>query len=85
MNYSHMDSTAYASTEASILCTLITQPVWVVKTRVLLNTKAQVGEFQNITDTVKEIWSQGRFRGFYSGLSMNLILSLTGVLSMYSY
>ena len=80
-----MDATIFASTEAGVLCTLLTQPVWVIKTRVLLNTKPHIGEFENISNTIKEVWGQSRFRGFYSGLSMNLILSLTGVLSMYSY
>jgi hypothetical protein len=32
-----MNAVIRASTEASILTTLITQPIWVIKTRMLLN------------------------------------------------
>lgn len=83
--YSRMESTAYASAQASIVCTLITQPVWVIKTRVLLNTQPKIGELENIITKTKDIWRQGGLRGFYSGLSMNLILSQAGLLQMYSY
>jgi hypothetical protein len=33
-----MTATTYAGTQASILAVIITQPIWVIKTRVLLNT-----------------------------------------------
>lgn len=34
-----MDAVTYASIDASIFATLVTQPFWVIKTRMLLNTK----------------------------------------------
>lgn len=42
--YNTMDAVARASAEASILTTFITQPIWVIKTRMLLNTR-KMGEF----------------------------------------
>lgn len=33
-----MHAVTYSSIEASIVATLVTQPVWVIKTRMLLNT-----------------------------------------------
>ena len=38
-----MSSVAMASLEASFAATMITQPVWVVKTRMLLNTSSGMG------------------------------------------
>ena len=40
-----MDSVTLASIEASVLATVVTQPVWVVKTRMLLNVNKGVTEF----------------------------------------
>ncbi len=43
-----MKATSYAGTEASIFTVLVTQPIWVIKTRVILNTQKNVGEIQNV-------------------------------------
>jgi len=40
-----MNAVTYSSIEASIVATLATQPVWVIKTRMLLNTQPNIGEF----------------------------------------
>lgn len=37
-----LDSVALASLEAGVLATVITQPFWVIKTRMLLNTDSKV-------------------------------------------
>jgi hypothetical protein len=37
-----MESVVMASTEASLAATLLTQPVWVVKTRMLLNVDPRI-------------------------------------------
>ena len=42
-----MKAVTYASTEASIIVTIITQPMWVLKVRMLLNTDPNVTGFQN--------------------------------------
>jgi hypothetical protein len=40
-----MEAVVVASTEASFAATLLTQPVWVVKTRMLLNVDPRISEF----------------------------------------
>ena len=42
-----MKSVTYASIEAAIFSTLITQPFWVIKTRMILDVKPGISEFQN--------------------------------------
>lgn len=39
-----MRAVTYSSIEASIVATLVTQPIWVIKTRMLLNTQPGIGE-----------------------------------------
>lgn len=40
--HAKMESVVMASTEASLAATLLTQPVWVVKTRMLLNVDPRI-------------------------------------------
>lgn len=82
--YNTMDAVARASAEASVLTTFITQPIWVIKTRMLLNTR-KMGEFENFKYQVKEIYSHYGVRGALKGLELSLILSLSGVIQMYVY
>ena len=42
-----MDAVTIASIEASFMATLITQPIWVIKTRMLLNTATGMGEIEH--------------------------------------
>lgn len=79
-----MNAVTRASIEASVLTTFITQPIWVVKTRMLLNTK-KLTEFQNFKAQVKEIYSQYGLKGALKGLELSLILSFSGVIQMYVY
>lgn len=80
-----MSATAYASLQSSAITTIITQPFWVIKTRMLLNTSPLIGQYTNLKNKTNEIWKQHGFKGFYLGLKMNLLLSLTGALQMYIY
>jgi hypothetical protein len=43
-----MLATSIAGTEAGFITVIITQPIWVIRTRVLLNTKKKIGEIENI-------------------------------------
>ena len=80
-----MSATGIASLEASLLTTFITQPFWVIKTRILLNTDNNISQFQNIKNKSIEVWKHHGFRGLYLGLSMNILLSMTGAIQMYIY
>lgn len=83
--YDTMKAVTRASVEASILCTLVTQPIWVVKTRMLLNTNSRISEYQNFKRQVKEIYAHYGLRGALRGLELSLLLSFTGVIQMYVY
>lgn len=82
--YEKMNAVTRASVEASVLTTFITQPIWVVKTRMLLNTR-KLTEFQNFKAQVREIYSHYGFKGALKGLELSLILSFSGVIQMYVY
>lgn len=66
--YETMNAVTRASVEASVLTTLITQPIWVIKTRMLLNMNQKISEYENFKKQVKEIHSQYGPRGFLRGL-----------------
>ena len=80
-----MDAVTLASIEASMLTTLITQPIWVVKTRMLLNVNKNISELQNFKKQTSEILSQHGPKGFLKGLQLSLVLSFSGVVQMYVY
>lgn len=42
-----MNAVTYSSLEASFTATLLTQPIWVVRTRMLLNIRPNIGEMEN--------------------------------------
>jgi solute carrier family 25 (mitochondrial folate transporter), member 32 len=80
-----MSSVALASIEASVLATVVTQPVWVVKTRMVLNVNRRISEYDNCKQQISEIYRQHGAKGFLKGLQLSLLLSTTGVVQMYLY
>lgn len=80
-----MDAVTLASIEASFMATLMTQPIWVIKTRMLLNTENCLGEIAHAKEKTMEIYHQLGMKGFLKGLSLSLLLSFSGVLQMYIY
>ena len=65
--------------------TVVTQPMWVVKTRMLLNVNKKVTEWQNFKNQSLEIYKQHGMKGFVKGLQLSLMLASTGVVQMYLY
>lgn len=47
-----MEAVTHASIDASILTTLLTQPIWVIKTRMMLNVNKKISEYQNLKNQV---------------------------------
>lgn len=80
-----MYAVTFASIEASLMATLITQPFWVIKTRMLLNTETGLSEIQHIRQKALEIYRQSGIKGFSKGLSLSLMLSFSGVLQIFIY
>lgn len=68
-----------------MLTTLVTQPLWVVKTRMLLNVNKQISEWGNLRRQVVQLHQQYGVRGFLKGLQLSLVLSFSGVVQMYVY
>lgn len=62
-----MNAVTYSSIEASIVATIVTQPVWVIKTRMLLNTQPKIGEIEHAIAKSKEIYQQSGVKGFLKG------------------
>lgn len=70
--------------EAAILARLVTNPMWVLKTRVILQRTARHW-YGDTMDGIAKIWKLDGIRGFYSGLVPGLVLSFSGALQMYFY
>jgi hypothetical protein len=72
----------YASIQSSIITSIVTSPLWVAKTRVVLNT-AQT----SFKKTFSEIYREHGISGFYKGMGISLIMSVQGAaqLTMYEY
>jgi solute carrier family 25 folate transporter 32 len=80
-----MTAVTYASAEASVMATTLTQPIWVVRTRMLLNTQPRIRGLEHAVAKTKEIYEQCGPRGFLKGFGMSLVLSSSVVLQMYLY
>lgn len=63
-----MNAVTYSSIEASVVATLVTQPIWVIKTRMLLNTDPNIGEIEHAVGKAKEIYKQSGYKGYLKGL-----------------
>jgi hypothetical protein len=48
-----MSAVSWASLEAGVVATIVTQPFWVIKTRMLLNVDPNINEFSNFTSKTK--------------------------------
>lgn len=75
----------YSSLEGSIFATTITQPLWVIKTRMLLNTKPNLNDLENFISSCRQIYAQHGLRGYGTGYNISLILSFSVVMQMYTY
>lgn len=71
--------------EAAVICTVISQPVWVIKTRMLLNIDPGIKGTRNFAKAVTQIYQQHGVRGYFRGLGLNLVLSVNGMVQMQTY
>ncbi|SZF01636.1 unnamed protein product [Blumeria hordei] len=55
------------------LITLSTNPIWVLKTRMLSLDRGQEGAYESIWHGTKQIWKKEGLKGFYRGLSVSLL------------
>mmetsp|Transcript_16046 Transcript_16046/g.29408 ORF Transcript_16046/g.29408 Transcript_16046/m.29408 type:complete len:302 (-) Transcript_16046:26-931(-) len=73
-----------SAAEASVLSRILTNPLWVVKTRVMLNQNYTTW-LKGTLDMTSKIYKVDGVRGFWSGLVPGLLLSTHGTLQMYFY
>lgn len=76
------------SIRAGIASMVTTLPLWTVKTRVVLfqeQSDTQIKTSNIYKSALKDIYSKGGVPGFYRGLVPGMLMSLYGVIKMYSY
>jgi len=73
-----------ASSGAAALSSLVMQPMFVLKTRRLLDQKEGKARHR-LVDLSREVYSHHGFRGFYRGYVLSLMLGLYGVMQITTY
>ncbi|EAR86367.3 folate carrier protein, putative (macronuclear) [Tetrahymena thermophila SB210] len=71
-----------ASTQSGVIATFITTPMWILKTRMLLNTKQNISGYQNLNSAILSIYNEHGILGFWRGLSVSLPLCFHGTIQM---
>ena len=73
-----------ASGSAASISSCVMQPLFVLKTRRLLDQQSDAG-FKRIASLFQEVYSQHGVRGFYRGYTLSLMLGLYGVSQLTTY
>ncbi|EGR29358.1 mitochondrial carrier protein, putative [Ichthyophthirius multifiliis] len=73
-----------SSTTSGIIASFITTPMWIIKTRMLLNTK-QIDGFHNLSSTISQIYNKHGIPGFWRGLIVSIPLCLHGIIQMSTF
>lgn len=64
---------------------VVTNPIWVIKTRILSTSKAAPGAYQSLADGMKRVWIQEGLLGFWKGLTPALLSVSQGALQFTLY
>ncbi|KAF2157912.1 mitochondrial carrier [Myriangium duriaei CBS 260.36] len=83
----HLQSSDYfiASGVSGILTAFFTNPIWVIKTRMLSTGKNAPGAYQSIAHGTRHIWETEGFKGFYRGLIPSLFGVSHGAIQFMAY
>ncbi|KAL8829701.1 MAG: hypothetical protein Q9191_001854 [Dirinaria sp. TL-2023a] len=73
------------SATAGALTTICTNPIWVIKTRMLSTPSSHPGAYTSIVDGTRQIYKSDGIRGFYRGLSPSLFGVSHGALQFMAY
>jgi len=76
---------AYAAWEAGTITSLFTNPIWLVKTRMQLQTGATVAPYASMTHALTSILREDGIPGLYRGIIPALFLTLHGVVQFVVY
>jgi len=74
-----------ASAISGLLTAVVTNPVWVVKTRMLATSAAQSGAYPGMVSGLRSIYHTEGVRGFFHGLTPNLFGVTHGALYFVAY
>lgn len=74
-----------ASGAAGVLTAILTNPIWVIKTRMLTSSASSKGAYTGIRHGTKHIWQTEGFFGFYRGLAPSLIGVSHGAIQFMCY
>lgn len=65
--------------------TITTNPIWVLKTRMLSTIKGSEGAYPNMYSGVLSIWKSEGVRGFYRGVGISMLGTLHGAVQFAVY
>ncbi|GAM86642.1 hypothetical protein ANO11243_046580 [Dothideomycetidae sp. 11243] len=74
-----------ASGISGILTAFFTNPIWVIKTRMLSTGKNAPGAYQSIAHGTRQLWQAEGFKGFYRGLIPSLFGVSHGAIQFMAY
>lgn len=74
-----------ASGASGILTAFFTNPIWVIKTRMLSTGKDTPGAYQSIAHGTRQLWQSEGFKGFYRGLIPSLFGVSHGAIQFMAY
>lgn len=74
-----------ASGASGILTAFFTNPIWVIKTRMLSTAKNSPGAYQSIRHGTTHLWATEGVRGFYRGLVPSLFGVSHGAIQFMAY
>lgn len=82
-------TTVWISARAGLVCMFFTNPLWAVKTRVILHQNnmgiGKVGGNQLLRETFRDMYKNEGGKAFYNGLPASLMLSVYGIVQMTTY
>jgi len=74
-----------ASGASGILTAVVTNPIWVVKTRMLSTGKNAPGAYKSIAHGTQQLWQSEGAKGFYRGLAPSLFGVSHGAIQFMAY
>lgn len=74
-----------ASGVSGTLITLLTNPIWVLKTRMLSSDRGSVGAYENMWQGAGSLWRAEGLRGFYRGTVVSLLGNSHGAVQFAVY
>lgn len=74
-----------ASFGAGVTTSFLTNPIWVIKTRMLSTTATEEGAIHSILDGVKVIWGESGLKGFWRGFTPGMFGTLQAALHFMLY